>query len=138
MIWFDALLEKTADDNLLQRCVAVVLNIDACDIDVIHDIGQISDVPVTCLVKSEALDDYAQIISIYHSSDLDPPPILEAAGRLARLLETSLLVANDETANPYSFILMSQFGQASVALVDPDELDKNNRYVITSHTPVSS
>ncbi|MBN8949079.1 MULTISPECIES: hypothetical protein [unclassified Rhizobium] len=138
MIWFDALLEKTADDDLLRRCIAVVLNIDARGLDVIHDMDQISDAPVTCLVTLEALGDYSQMISIYHTGDLHPMPILEAANRLARLLETSLLVANDDTANPYSFIRISRLGQASVVLVDPDELDKNGRYVIAGQNPVAS
>jgi len=66
------------------------------------------------------------------------PSILEAVGRLARLLQRWLLVANDGTANPYSFIPMSGLGHSSVVLVDPGELDKNNRYVIVSATPVAN
>ncbi|SCB12949.1 hypothetical protein [Rhizobium multihospitium] len=133
MIWFDASLEKRADDDLLRRSIAAVLCVDADSVDVIHDIAQIADMPATCLVSSESFDDYSQIISIYHSSDLHPPPILEAASQLARLLQRSLLVANDETTNPYSFILISGTGEPSVVLVDPVELDENDRYVITSH-----
>ncbi|MGY5774790.1 hypothetical protein [Rhizobium sp. LEGMi135b] len=133
MIWFDASLEKRADDDLLRHSIAAVLSVDTDSVDVIHDMAQIADMPSTCLVTSEAFDDYSQIISIYHSSDLHPPPILDAASQLARLLRRSLLVANDETANPYSFILISSTGESSVVLVDPDELDENNRYVITSH-----
>ncbi|MDK4704057.1 hypothetical protein PH562_17535 [Rhizobium sp. CNPSo 4062] len=138
MIWFDASLEKHADDNLLRRSLAALLSVDTDSVDVIHDIAQITDMPATCLVTSKSFDDYSQIISIYHSSDLHPPPILEAASQLARLLQRSLLVASDETANPYSFILISGTGEASVVLVDSDELDENDRYVITSHTSGAS
>ncbi|MGY5804842.1 hypothetical protein ACXHMN_26175 [Rhizobium sp. LEGMi12c] len=137
MIWFDASLEKQADDDLLRRSIATVLDTHADSVDVIHDIAQIADKPITCLVASESFADYSQIVSIYHSGDLHPPPILEAASQLARLLRRSLLMANDETANPYSFILISSTGESSVVLVDPDELDKNGRYVITSHAPVA-
>ncbi len=133
MIWFDASLEKRADDDLLRCSIAAVLCVDADSVDVIHDIAQIADMLATCLVSSESFDDYSQIISIYHSSDLHPPPILEAASQLARLLQRSLLVANDETTNPYSFILISGTGEPSVVLVDPVELNENDRYVITSH-----
>ncbi|GES49208.1 hypothetical protein Rhsp01_18260 [Rhizobium sp. NBRC 114257] len=134
MIWFDAALEKHADDDLLRRSIATVLSVDTDSVDVIHDIAQIADMPATCLVTSEAFDDYSQTISIYHSSDLHPPLLLDAASQLARLLQRSLLVANDETTNPYSFILISGAGEPSVVLVDPDALDENDRYVITSHT----
>ncbi|WP_368516964.1 hypothetical protein [Rhizobium sp.] len=138
MIWFDAALEKHADDDLLRRSIAAVLGIDTDSVDVIHDIAQIADMPATCLVTSGSFDDYSQIISIYHSNDLPPPPLLDAASQLARLLQRSLLVANDETTNPYSFILISGTGEPSVVLVDPDALDENDRYVITSYTSGTS
>jgi hypothetical protein len=137
MIWFDALLEKPANDDLLRRGISALLNVDPDSIAIIRDIAELADMPATCLVALESVHDYSQLISIYHSGDLRPPPILEAATRLALLLERSLLVANDEAADPYSFILISKSGQRSVALVDHDELDANNRYVITSSTPVA-
>ncbi|OED01650.1 hypothetical protein A9Z06_04270 [Rhizobium sp. YK2] len=90
--------------------------------------------PATCLVTWGSFDDFSQTISIYHSNDLHPPPLLDSASQLARLLQRSLLIANDETTNPYSFILISGAGEPSVVLVDPDALDENDRYVITSHT----
>jgi hypothetical protein len=51
--------------------------------------------------------------------------VLERASRLAAALDTSLLLGNDATANPYSFVHVSSGGQQSVVLVDPDELDEN-------------
>jgi hypothetical protein len=41
-----------------------------------------------------------------------------------------MLLPDDATANPYSFVQVSATGQPSVVLVDPEQLDERGRYVI--------
>ncbi|WP_431121082.1 hypothetical protein [Variovorax paradoxus] len=130
MIWFDASLESPADDGLLQRCIAAMLNVSTESVEVVHSIREVEDAPVTCVVEPHSVDSYSQLITLYLPEALPRPDVPEAAARLARTLDRSLLLANDETANPYSFIRVSNTGQCSVVLVDPDELDENDRYVI--------
>lgn len=130
MIWFDASLERPADDGLLQRCIAAMLNFSTESVDVVHSISEISDAPVTCIVEAHSPHKYSQLITLYISEPLPRPDVPEAAAHLAQTLDRALLLANDETANPYSFVRVSNTGQRSVVLVDPDELDENNRYVI--------
>ncbi|MBY3591303.1 hypothetical protein HJA87_15675 [Rhizobium bangladeshense] len=67
---------------------------------------------------------YSQLITLYLAETWEPPDILESASRLAAARDTSLLLANDATANPYSFVHVSGGGQQPVVLVDPHELDK--------------
>ncbi|MBN6150736.1 hypothetical protein JR065_10320 [Xanthomonas sp. AmX2] len=130
MIWFDAALDHPADDRLLQRCVAAMLGLPSERVDVVHSVGEIGDAPATCVVEVRADARYSQLVTFYLAEALPRPEVSEAAVRLARTLDTSLLLVDDETANPYSFVRVASSGRRSVVLVDPDELDKNDRYVV--------
>lgn len=130
MIWFDASLESPADDGLLQRCVAAMLGLRDEDVDVVHSIGEIEGAIATCVVEGSSADSYSQLITLYISEALQVPDVPKAAARLARALDRSLLLVNDATANPYSFIRVSNTGRQSAVMVDPAELDENDRYVI--------
>ncbi|MDK4723617.1 hypothetical protein PH552_30120 [Rhizobium sp. CNPSo 3968] len=130
MIWFDAVLEHPADDDLLRGRIAAMLDLRTQSVDIVHDIGEMRDAPVTCVVGGASEDAYSQIVTIYLSGDLQQPDIIESGARLARLLGRSLLLADDATSDPYSFILVSETGVRSVVSVDPGELDMHDRYVI--------
>jgi hypothetical protein len=131
MIWFDACLEHPADDDLLRRCIASMLDLDSGNVDVVHGIEEMRDARITCVVDGTAEDAYSQMVTIYLSESFQLPDIVESASRLAELLDRSLLLANDATANPYSFILVSKTGAQSVVSVDPDALDLHDRYIIS-------
>jgi hypothetical protein len=135
MIWFDASLESPADDGLLQGCIATMLGISGKDVDVVHSIGEIGAAIATCVVKDHSAESYSQLVTLYISEDFPVPGVPEAAVRLALALDRSLLLVNDETANPYSFVRVSNTGQQTVVLVDPDELDENGRYAIREPGP---
>ncbi|MDR6820877.1 hypothetical protein J2X76_006077 [Neorhizobium sp. 2083] len=137
MIWFDAVLERPIEDERLQRGIAAMLAISFDSVSVVHSISEIGSLPVTCVVEPGSADPYSQLITIYLSEPLEHPDILESASRFAVIFDTSLLLANDATANPYSFVKVSSGGQQSVVLVDPDELDENERYVIQESRPIS-
>lgn len=130
MIWFGAALEYSADDALLRRSVAALLKQEAESVDVVHGIENMRDAPITCVVHDGSADDYSQLVTIYLAEALPQPDIIESGARLAQLLGRSLLLANDATADPFSFILVSGNGARSVVSVDPDELDRNDRYCI--------
>jgi hypothetical protein len=130
MIWFDTSLDKPVDDEALQRGIAATPAVALESVVVVHSTAEIGTLPVTCVVEPSTADAYSQVITIYLSEPSASPDILESASRLAIALDRSMLVANDETANPYSFVHISNGGQRSVVLVDPDELDENDRYLI--------
>ncbi|MGK6317496.1 hypothetical protein [Neorhizobium sp. DT-125] len=137
MIWFDTVLERPIEHERLQRGIAAMLAISCESVAVVHSISEIGTLPVTCVVEPASADPYSQLITIYLSEPLQHPDILESASRLAARLDTSLLLANDETANPYSFVKVSSGGLQSVVLVDPNELDENERYVVQETKPIS-
>ncbi|KAA1178914.1 hypothetical protein FP026_19470 [Rhizobium tropici] len=110
--------------------MAALLDLHTQSVDVVHDIGEMRGASVTCVVAGASEDAYSQIVTIYLSGDRQQPDIIEGGARLARLLGRSLLLANDATADPYSFILVSRTGVRSVVSVNPGELDTHDRYVI--------
>ncbi|MBN9220239.1 MAG: hypothetical protein J0I79_20025 [Mesorhizobium sp.] len=136
MIWFDAALEYPADDELLRRGIAALLGLEASEVDVVHDMGGLRDAPVTCLVRDGSGHAYSQMVSLYLATDVQQPDAVESGARLARLLDRSLLLANDATADPYSFILATRTGAWSVVSVDRAALDEHGIHVIsTQETP---
>ena len=130
MIWFDASLYEPADDRTLQRAIAAMLSVAEESVSVVHSINEIETTPVTCVVDNSTADTYSQLITIYFPESLPDLDVVESASRLAIALDRSLLLTNDATANPYSFVQISNSGHRSIVLVDPDELDGNDRYVI--------
>ena len=130
MIWFDASLYEPADDGTLQRAIAAMLSVAEESVSVVHSINEIETTPVTCVVDNSTADTYSQLITIYLPESLPDLDVVESASRLAIALDRSLLLTNDATANPYSFVRISNSGHRSIVLVDPDELDGNDRYVI--------
>lgn len=137
MIWFDASLNKPADDRTLQRGIAAMLGVAEESVDVVYSITEIEAAPVTCVVDNSTADPYSQLITLYLPEPLPSLDIVESASRLAAVLDRSLLLANDATADPYSFVHVSSAGWRSVVLVDPDELDGNGRHVIREHDTLS-
>lgn len=131
MIWFDASLEYPAQDALLRHCVASLLGLDPQSVDVVHDISEVRDAPATCFVHGGLEDAYSQILTLYLREAVQPDAV-ESGARLAQLLGRCVLLANDATADPYSFILMSGSGARSIVSVDREALDENRRYVISA------
>ena len=123
MIWFDAVLERPIEDERLQRGIAAILAVSCDHVAVVHSINEIGSLLVTCVV-APASADHSQLIAIYLSEPLEHPDIVESASRLAVIFDTSLL-ANDATANPYSFVKVSSGREQSV--VAPADRNGNQR-----------
>ena len=131
MIWFDAALEQDVGAEPLRRGLSTLLEVNYDAVKVVHDITEMrNDDPATCLVDSRSGEAFSQIISIYLTIPIPERGILDGASRLAKLLQVRLLLADDESQDPYAFILVSTAGSMTKVEVDAEELDLNNRYVI--------
>jgi len=116
----------------LRKSLAQTFNRPLETVEMISDISEIKSGDfLTCLTSLESQGDFFQISSIY----LDPLPadlsILDAAAGLARSLQRTVYVMNDdEPSNPYAFMKVPPNGVATKLYVDPDELDHHDRYVV--------
>ena len=63
----------------------------------------------------------------------DTPSLLVCGLQIAKLVQTAMLLPNDETANPYAFVLASSSGSLVNVLVDSDQLDQHDRCVIVAY-----
>ena len=136
MIWFDAALEQDVGAEPLRRGLSTLLEVNCDAVKVVHDITEMrsDDDPATCLVDSRSGEAFSQIISIYLTIPIPERGILDGASRLAKLLQVRLLLADDESQDPYAFILVSTAGSMTKVEVDAEELDLNDRYVVFEPT----
>jgi hypothetical protein len=130
MIWFDAVLNEPAGDGMLRHGVAAMLGVAEDKVKIVHHIEDIDAAAITCVVEDSTAVTHPQLITFYLPESFPSPAIPESAARLAAALGRSMLLPDDATANPYSFVQASAAGKLSVVLVDPDQLDERGRYVI--------
>ncbi|MGO1072198.1 hypothetical protein [Lysobacter sp. CA199] len=131
MIWFDAALEEPVSAEALRRSLSTMLDTGYDGVSVIDDIAQTRfEDPVTCLTDLRPRGSFSQVISIYQEPMPTSLSILDGASRLAQLLQVRMLIANDETVDPYSFILVSKAGATAAVQIDMEALDQHDRYVI--------
>jgi len=130
MIWFDAVLSEPAGDGMLRQGVAAMLGVAEDMVKIVHNIEDIDAAAITCVAEDSTADTHPQLITFYLPETFPTPDILESAARLAAALGRSMLLSDDATANPYSFVQVSPAGGPSVVFVDPDQLDERGRYVI--------
>jgi hypothetical protein len=134
MIWFDAALEHHVGAEALRQSLSAILDVERDSVKVVRDVTEMrNNDPVTCLVDLRPGGAFSQIVSIYLTTPIPGGGILDGASHLAKLLQIRLLLADDESQNPYAFILFSTTGLMTAVEVDADELDLNNRYVIVRH-----
>jgi hypothetical protein len=133
MIWLDAAPERPVDATLMKNALAAVLRVDTSAIEVVNDLSQAQDKTVLCLIHEGDGSDFSQLVSIYAKEELTPPGLLEGGSQIARFVQTAMLLPDDESANPYSFVLASPSGSLVNVLVDADELDQHDRYVIVAN-----
>lgn len=133
MIWLDAAAERPVDAALVKNALAAVLRVDTSAIEVVNDLSQAQDKTVLCVIHEGDGSDFSQVISIYVKEELTPPSLLEGGSQIARFVQTAMLLPNDESANPYSFVLASPSGSLVNVLVDTDQLDRHDRYAIVAY-----
>lgn len=133
MIWLDAAPERPVDATLMKNALAAVLRVDPSAIEVVNDLSQAQDKAVLCVIHEGDGSDFSQLVSIYTKEELTPPSLLEGGSQIARFVRMAMLLSDDESANPYSFVLASPSGSLVNVLVDADELDQHDRYVIVAN-----
>lgn len=133
MIWLDAAPERPVDATLMKNVLAAVLRVDTSTIEVVNDLSQAQDKAVLCVICEGDGSDFSQVVSIYVKEYLTPPSLLEGGLQIARFAQTSILLPNDESADPCSFVLASPSGSLVNVLVDTDQRD---RYVIVAYEGV--
>jgi hypothetical protein len=127
MIWLDATPQRPMDATLLKNSLAAVLRVDTSAIEVVNDLSQAPDKAVLCVIYEGGGSDFSQVISIYVKEELTPPSLLEGGSQIARFAQTAILLPDDESADPYSFVLASPSGSLVNVLVDADQLDQHDR-----------
>ncbi|MEZ2223299.1 hypothetical protein [Rhizobium sp. RCC_161_2] len=132
MIWLDAAPERPVDATLMKNALAAVLRVDTSAIEVVNDLSQAQDKAVLCIIHEGDGSDFSQVVSIYVKEELTPPGLLEGGSQIANFAQTAILLPNDESANPYSFVLASPSGWLVNVLVDANQLDRHDRYVIAA------
>lgn len=133
MIWLDAAVERRVTATLPKNALAAVLDVDISAIEIVNDLSQAQDKTVLCVMYEGNGDDFSQVISIYVQDGLTPPSLLEGGSKIAEFVQTAILLPNDDSADPYSFVLASPSGLLISVLVDADQLDQHDRYVIARH-----
>ncbi|MCJ9755642.1 hypothetical protein MOV66_03215 [Agrobacterium sp. SHOUNA12C] len=133
MIWLDVAPEQPMDATLIKNALAAVLRVDTSAIEVVNDLSQAQDKAVLCVIHDGDGSDFSQVVSIYVTEELTPPSLLEGGSQIAKFVQTAVLLPNDESANPYSFVLASPSGSLVNVLVDADQLDQHDRYVIVAY-----
>lgn len=127
MIWFDWLPERKLADDDIRRALAAVTGCAYHEVEVVDDIADLADAPVTCLVASQSNDNYGQQLSIYlgdeASTRVRTVSIGDAAAQLARTVGSSVLIADDETANPYRMIRFDADGRRESVRIDSAMFD---------------
>jgi hypothetical protein len=133
MIWLDATPEQPMAATLVKNALAAVLRLETSAIEVVSDLSQAQGKAVLCVIYEGDGSDFSQIISIYLQDWVARPCLLEGGARIAKFVHTAMLLPDDESANPYSFVLASSSGSLVKVLVDSDQLDQHDRCVILAY-----
>ncbi len=133
MIWLDATPEQPVAATPMKNALAAVLRLETSAIEVVSDMSQAQGKAVLCVIYEGDGSDFSQIISIYLQDWVTRPSLLEGGSQIAKFVHTAMLLPNDESANPYSFVLASSSGSRVKVLVDSDQFDLHDRCVIVAY-----
>jgi hypothetical protein len=114
------------EPSQIAEALAEVFRIPGRDVTVSDSIEDISDQPIFCLRSTVSGGDFPVLVSVYTS--LATPDCVEMLVPMARRLQCSLLVSDDESSNPYSATLVRPNGDVLEVLVSPEALDDDNEY----------
>jgi hypothetical protein len=130
MIWRDALVSSAVQDTELRLALASAFGIEGSALVLSESIEDLSDQKLFVLKTYLEGGSFDLLLSIYVSDAVITPR--NAAETLAESLQTGLLMANDETSDPYSMIWMNGHGQAQEVRVVPLDLDERGIYNLES------
>lgn len=127
MINFEAELERLPPDAQLREALSRLFGCNREDVSVVHEEFDSLEKPVACVVFGRKGGQFAAMVSVYadvpFSAALESQSLIEKGASFAKLLQTRVVVSNDDTENPYSMILIDPRGDAAVVDVNDEVLD---------------
>ncbi len=122
----DFLLSGPVEPGALRAAVADALSLPDTSVEIIGDIGEITDAPVTA--QLDDLDgDFPVSVALFVRGETPA----ELVGSVSRALGLRALVT-DESPNPFTWLLVHPDGRVEPVTVDPAALDLGEfRIVVT-------
>lgn len=128
---FDLLVEKKLSSTQLQSALAILFNLEACNISITNDYPEKpfnDDIKIWCRINIYTGGQFPLGVSLeIFSTELEGDRKL-ITKKLCNILNTRCLIS-DDSPDPFTWIMISPNGLEENIELDPDELD-NDRYVI--------
>ena len=122
----DFLLSGPVEPGALRAAVADALSLPDTSVEIIGDIGEITDAPVTAQVD-ELDGDFPVSVALFVRGETPA----ELVGSVSHALGLRALVT-DESPNPFTWLLVHPDGRIEPVAVDPAALDLGEfRIVVT-------
>jgi hypothetical protein len=131
MLWFDAEIERAITDAELQLAASRLVGCTRDQVLIINEDYPPLDSPPVCIsVRANQSGQFALLISVYLFAPfrevVDRLTLLEAGSLLAIDLHMRVLMPNDDTSDPYSFVVVESNGEGAIVAVDSEQLDLHN------------
>jgi hypothetical protein len=130
MIWRDILSRGDIPDNDIIQALGTLFQLPAQDVAVSDSLEDIGRHRVFCLKSVLAGNDFNFMVTIY--AELKISDALQSLQTLSLLLNRELLVADDDTQDPYSMLLIKPNSQIVSVRVSADRLDSNDEYLVVN------
>jgi hypothetical protein len=130
MIWQDIALEGQCDQGTLKSALAAAFDVasdDVCVVDSIEKAASTSIVAVMTSIKG----DFRCLLSLYVAEVLADKDPVEVIGRICSILKVKALIS-DQSANPYSMILINEEAESRPVKLDVESLDQHEEYRLSA------
>lgn len=131
VLWFDAEIERALAGTELQSAVSRLVRCAPEHVLILNEgYTPAGPAPVCISVLPNRKGQFALQISVYLFAPFreaaDRLTLLEAGSLLAMDLSTRVLMPNDDTSDPYSFVMIEPGGEGAIADVDNQQLDQHS------------
>jgi hypothetical protein len=127
MIWQDIALEEQCDQGTLKPALAAAFDVSPDDVSVLDSIEKAVSGPSVIAEMTPIKGDFRCLLSLYVAEALADKDPVEVTGRLCSILNVSALIS-DESANPYSMILVNEEAESRPVNLDVESLDQHEEY----------
>ncbi|NET57174.1 MAG: hypothetical protein F6K47_13730 [Symploca sp. SIO2E6] len=131
MIW-EMLIDRNLTADEIATTISDLLLIPLADILVVDDITSVNiDLKTKVVCENTAIGgDFSMMLSIYlRDPNLGKLDIKASTGQFSSMLRCKCLIS-DESANPYSWLLIQGTTDCQIVYLDPDKLDENEEYLV--------
>ncbi|XXT15155.1 hypothetical protein WME94_33385 [Sorangium sp. So ce429] len=130
MIWQDMLLEDRFSELDLSSALAVAFELPSGDVSVVYSLEQLpSGVSVAAHVVELHGGGFRTLLSIYVSKAKASSNPVDVARSVCVCLNTRVLIS-DQSANPYTMLLIGASSEPVRVALDVQALDDRNEYYI--------